>query len=79
MFIHYFIIQYGFIVVFSSTINRSIKRIRRDFLNNEDNINLYGVDYDNGRYFRNQQEEIDRDYYQPIKRKFKMSNLLSIA
>ncbi len=125
MFIHYFIILHGFIVVFSSILNsipfntnlhthtrlfhrknrtinnRSIyksnlsstniirlvnslikhknhPRIRRDFLrentiNDEDNLNIY--DNDDGRYFRNQQEEIDGEYYLPIKKKFKMRKL----
>ncbi len=135
MFIHYFIILHGFIVVFSSTnkgstlifIINSLKsrhtlalnsnlytyansrsnwiptnvhrivnvfkrhenanhtRIRREFLrentiNDEDNVNIYGDN--DGKYFRNRKEEIaeqkrdfDREYYLPIKNKFKMSKV----
>jgi hypothetical protein len=61
--------------------NANHTRIRRDFLrentiNDEDNVNIYGDN--DGRYFRNQQEAIDGEYYLPIKKKFKMSKLLEI-
>ena len=67
----------------SSSANLTNARVRREFLrentiNDRDNVNIYGDE--DGRYFRNQAEEIvepkrifDGEYYLPMKNQFRIS------